>query len=142
MHPAPPAPSTSTQSISASTQLSETASLSNIWTKILHVIGKFPQTYVEKIKGSSFCQKIGAHSISRMLIRNPDLDFLNFDPDIYFWANLGPKIQSCLFCLKIVAYNISRMLILNPVLDFWNSEPKTYFWANLVPKIQSENWCT
>ena len=28
-----------------------------------------------KIQSSLFCLKIGAHSISRMLIPNPDLDF-------------------------------------------------------------------
>ena len=36
-----------------------------------------------------------------MLIRNPDLDFSNFDSKIHFWANLGGKTQNCPFCLKI-----------------------------------------
>ena len=58
------------------------------------------------------------HGILEVLIPNPDLDFLNSDPKIYFWANLGPKIQSCPFCLKIGAPSISRMLIPNPDLDF------------------------
>ena len=74
-------------------------------------------------KNSKFCLKIGAHSISRMLIPNPDLNFSNFDPKIHFWANLGPKIQSCPFCLKIGTYGISRMLILIPTLAFWISNP-------------------
>ena len=40
-----PAPSTSTQLISTSTQLHPALSntLNNTWTKILHVIGQFPQ---------------------------------------------------------------------------------------------------
>ena len=51
----------------------------------------------------SFCLKIGACCISRMLIRNPDLDFWNFDSKIHFWANKGQKTQNCPFCLKICA---------------------------------------
>ena len=69
-----------------------------------------------KIQSCPFCLKIGTHSISRMLIPNPDLDFWNSDPKIHFWANLGPKIQSCPFCLKIGTHGISRMLILIPTL--------------------------
>ena len=44
--------------------------------------------------------------------------FLNFQPKIHFWANLGQKSQSCLFCLKIGKNGISRMLILIPTLVF------------------------
>ena len=47
---------------------------------------------VPKIQSCLLCLKIGAHSISWILITNPDLDFLNFDPKIHFWANLGPII--------------------------------------------------
>ena len=47
------------------------------------------------------------------------INFLNFPPEIYFWANLGRKSQSCLFCLKIGIWDISRMLILIPTLVFW-----------------------
>ena len=76
-----------------------------------------------------------------VLILNPDLDFWNSDPKIYFWANVGPKIQSCPFCLKIGQFSISRILIPNPDLDFWNFDPKIHFWANLGPKIQSCPFC-
>ena len=69
-----------------------------------------------------------------MLIPNPDLDFRNLDPKIYFWANLDPKIQSCPFCLKIGAHSISNMLIPNPDLDFSNFDLKIHFLANLGPK--------
>ena len=47
-----------------------------------------------------------------------DISFLNFQPKIHFWANLGQKGQSCLFCLKIGKNGISRMLILIPTLVF------------------------
>ena len=92
-------------------------------------------------KNSKFCLKIGTHNISRMLIPNPDLDFWNFDPKIYFWANFGPKIQSCLFCLKIGTRSISRILIPNSDLDFWHFDHKIHFWANFDPKIQSCLFC-
>ena len=92
-----------------------------------------------KIQSCPFCLKIGAHSVSRMLILNPDLDFWNFDPKIYFWANLGPKIQSCPFCLKIGTHGISRMLILIPTLVFWISNPNFLFgqiWAKKVKVVR------
>ena len=71
-----------------------------------------------KIQSFPSSLKIGAHSISRMLILNQDLDFWSFDLKTHFRANLGPKIQRCLFCLKIGAHGISRMLILTPTLVF------------------------
>ena len=77
----------------------------------------------QKIKKCPFWLKIGAHSISRMLILNLDLDFWNFDPKIQFLANLCPKTQSCSFCLKISTHGISRMLILFLTLVSWNSNP-------------------
>ena len=80
-----------------------------------------------KIQSCLFCLKIGAHSISRMLIPNPDLDFWNFDPKIYFWANLGQKCQSFSFCLKIDTHVLSRLLILVPTLIFWISKLKSIF---------------
>ena len=91
-----------------------------------------------KIQIGSFCLKIGAHNISRMLIPNPDLDFWNFDPKIHFWANLGPKIQSCPFCLKIGTHSISRILISKPDLDFWHLTPKSILgqiWAQKVKAV-------
>ena len=94
-----------------------------------------------KIKSGPFWLNIGTHGIIEVLIPNPDLDFWNSDPKIYFWANVGPKIQSCPFCLKIGQFSISRILIPNPDLDFWNFDPKIHFWANLGPKIQSCPFC-
>ena len=47
-----------------------------------------------KIKSCPLCLKIGTHSILRMLIPNPDLDF---HLKIHFWANLDPKSQRCSF---------------------------------------------
>ena len=95
----------------------------------------------QKIKSSSFWLKIGTHGILEVLIPNPDLDFKNFDPKIYFWVNLGSKIQSFLFCLKVGTHSISRILIPNPDLDFWNLDPTIHFWANLGPKIQGCPFC-
>ena len=53
------------------------------------------------------------------------ISFLNFLPEIYFWANLGWKSQSCLFCLKVPIRSISRMLIPILVLVFLNFKPKS-----------------
>ena len=117
--------------------------LNNIWTKILHVIGQFPQIYAEKlkVKSCSFWLKIDSRGILELLIPHQDLDFWNSDPKIHFRPNLGPKIQSCSFCLKIGAHSILRMLIPNPDLDFWNFDPKVHFCGNLGPKIQSCSFC-
>ena len=74
-----------------------------------------------------------------MQISNPDLDFWNFDPKIYFWANLGRKNQSCLFFLKIDTIGIFTILILIPTLAFWISDPKSIFgeiWAKKVKVVQ------
>ena len=72
----------------------------------------------QKIKSCPFWLKIGTQGILEVLIPNPDLDFWNFDPKIYFWTNLGRKIQTCLLCLIIGAHSISRKLIPNSDLDF------------------------
>ena len=103
--------------------------LNNISTKMLHVIGQFPQIYAKKIKVVYFDWKL-ERGILEVLIPNPD--FWNSDPKIHFWANLGPQIQSCPFCLKIGTYGISRILILIPTLVFWISNFKFLFgqiWA-------------
>ena len=71
-----------------------------------------------------------------MLISNPDLDFLNFDPKIHFWANLDPKTQSCPFYLKIGAHGISMMLILIPTLVFWISNPNFLFGQIWTKKVK------
>ena len=130
-----PPPSTSTQLISTSTQLSATPS--TIFKPKYWTYWAISPNLGRKIKSCPFWLKIDTHGILEVLIPNPDLDFWNSDPKIHFWANLGPKIQSCLFCLKIGAHSISRMLIPNPDLDFWNSDPKIHFWANLGRKSQS-----
>ena len=54
----------------------------------------FLSKFGPKIQSCPLCMKIGAHNISRMLITNPDLDLWNFDPKIYFWANLDRKNRS------------------------------------------------
>ena len=100
-----------------------------------------------KIQSCLFRLKIGGDSISKMLIRNLDLDFWNSLPKISLGANLGSKIGNCLFCLKIGAHSTSRMLIPNLDLDFWNSNPKKAFWGKFKPKdlklsVLSGNWCT
>ena len=45
-----------------------------------------------------------------------NISFLNFQPNINVWANVGQKTQS--FCLKIGTNGISRMWILTPLLVF------------------------
>ena len=99
------------------------------------------QISAQKFKLITFIWKF-LHIVSQtVLIQNLDIDFWNFEPNIHFWANLGPKIQSILRCLKIGAHSISRMLIPNLDSDFWNSDPKIAFGANLCPKIQSCAFC-
>ena len=96
----------------------------------------------QKIKSCPFWLKIGTHSIWRMLILNPDLDFKNFDPKIHFSVNLDPKIQSCPFCLKIGTHSISKMLILILTLVWWISNPNFLFgqtWSKKV-KVVRFNW--
>ena len=83
-----------------------------------------------KIQSSPFYLKIGTHSISRMLIPNPDSNFWNFDLKIHFWENLGPKIQICPFCLKIGTHSVSRMQISNPE----KSRPQNPFWGKFWSK--------
>ena len=56
-----------------------------------------------------------------------DISFLNFQPKILFWSNLGQKSQICLFCMKIGTHGISRMQILILRSVFWISKPKSIF---------------
>ena len=145
-----PAPSTSTQFISNSTELHPPppSSFQPPPSFLQH-----PQQYLhqnvarnwaispnfgQKIKSLPFWLKIGTHGILEVLIPNPDLDFWNSDPKIHFWASLGPKSQSCPFCLKIGAQSISRMLILIPTLVFWISKFEFLFrqiWAKKVKVV-------
>ena len=62
--------------------------------------------------------------------------FLNFQPYIHFWANLGQKSQSCLFCLKIGTHVMSRLLILVPTLVFWISKSKSIFGQIWTEKLK------
>ena len=103
-----PAPSTSTQLISASTKLSPT--LSKYLNQNIARNWAISPNLGYKIKSCPSWLKIGTRGILEVLIPNPDLDFWNSNPKIYFWANLGPKIQSWSFCLKIGTCGISGML--------------------------------
>ena len=69
-----------------------------------------------------------------MLIPNPDLDFLIFDPKIHGWGNVGPKRRICLFCLKIDTGGISKMLVLVSTLAFRISNPNFFFGTNCKKK--------
>ena len=89
-----------------------------------------------KIQSCPFSLKIGAHSISRMLVSNPDLDFWNFDPKIHFWANSGRKSQRSPFCLKIGIHVIPTSLILVPTLAFGISKTKSIFGQIWTEKLK------
>ena len=93
----------------------------------------------QQIQSCPFWLKIGTNAILDVLIPNPDLDFWNSDPKIYFWVHLDPKSQSCFFCLKIGTNGISRMLILIPTLVFWISNTKFLFgqiWSRKVKFVR------
>ena len=140
-----PAPFTSTQLISTSTQLhspppsSFNPPLSFLQhSKISHVIGQFPQYLGQKIQSCPFWLKIDTHSILEVLIPNPDLDFWNSNSKAHFCANLGWKSQSCPFCPKVITHGISRMLILILILVFWFSYSKSIFgqiWAKKLKVV-------
>ena len=128
---------TSTQLISASTQLSASTStllepkyqiskISNIQST---KFGNFPKFWLKISKLSEYRTWYlgGADPV-------PDLDFWNSDPKIRFWANLGQKIQSCALRLKIITHGILEVLIPNLVLLFWNSDTKIHFWGDLGKK--------
>ena len=50
-----------------------------------------------KIETCLFFLKIGPHTISRMLVLKPDLNFCNFDPTTNFLANLCPNLSNLSF---------------------------------------------
>ena len=98
-----PAPSTSTKFISTSTQLHPPlpSSFQRPPSSLQH-----PQQYLNqniarnwaispnlgrKIQSCPFWLKIGWHGILEVLIPNPDLDFWNSDPKIYFLGKFVPK---------------------------------------------------
>ena len=135
---------TSTQLISASTQLSGTPStllepnIARNWAISLNLC--------RKIQSSPFWLKIYMHGILDVLILNPYLDFWNLDPIIHYWANLGQKSQICPFCLKIGTHGISTILVLILTLVFQISNPKSIFgqiWAKKSQlSVWPENWHT
>ena len=140
-----PAPSTTTQFISTSTQLSATPSI--IFEPKCCTNWVISPNLGWKTK-CPFWLKIGTLDIVEVMILNPELDFWNFDPKIKFWTNLDPNIQSCLFCLKIGTHGISRMLILIATLVLWISN--FFFWfffgkfglKKSTLSILPENWHT
>ena len=134
-------PSTSTQLISVSTQLSATPS-TIIEPKYSLNWAISPNLGRKIIKSCPFWLEIDTHGILEVLIPNPELNFLNSDPKIHIWANLSQKSQRCPFCLKIGTHGISRMLILVPTLVFWISNPNFLFrqiWTKKV-KVVRCNW--
>ena len=88
-----------------------------------------------KIQSCPFCLNIGAQSISRMPIPNPDLDFWNLDPKIHFWGNVGPKTQSCPFCLKMGAHKYLKDADLESRLRFLKFGPQNSFLGKFVWKV-------
>ena len=73
-----------------------------IRTKILHVIGQFPQFSLKHSK-SSISLKIGLHSLLEELRLNLHLNFSKFYPKIHFRANLDQKkkVKVVHFALKL-----------------------------------------
>ena len=142
--------------------------LNNIWTKILHVIGQFPQILTKNWHTWYFG---GADSESRLRflkfrpqnpllgkfrLKNSKLSSENWytwylkDADsesrprfLKFWPqNPFLVTQSCPFCLEIGTYAISMMLILISTLFFWISNPNFLFgkiWTKKI-KIVPFNW--
>ena len=83
-----------------------------------------------KTQSCSFCLKIGAYGISRMLILITTLFFWISNPNFLSGQIWTEKV-------KIGTHAISEVQIPNPDLDFWNSDPKIHFWANLSRKSKS-----
>ena len=100
-----PAPSTSTQLISASTQLS--ARSSTIFEpKYCTQLAISP--YLDpKIQSCPFCLKIGTHRISRMLILIPTLVFWISNPYFLFGQIWAKKVKVVRFNWKL-AHMISQ----------------------------------
>ena len=120
MHPAPPS---STQPISTSTQLHPPPPSSF-------------QPPSSSLKQLGNFLRFSTHGILEVVILNPDLHFWNSDPKIHFWANLDQKSHICPFCLKIGTQSILRMLILILTLVFSIPNPNLP-WANLGQKSQN-----
>ena len=122
-----PAPSTSTQLISASTQLSATPS-TVLEPKYRTKLGNFPKFRPENSKLFIFTENWHTWHLG-----SADSEFL---------PNLGRKSQRYPFCLKIGTHDISRMLILVPTWVFWISNPKSIFgqiWTKKV-KVAHFGW--
>ena len=108
-----------------------------IRTKILHVIGQFPQFSLKHSK-SSISLKIGLHSLLEELRLNLHLNFSKFYPKIHFRANLDQKkeSQSCPFCVKTGTHDILRMLILIRTVVFWIYNPISVFGQIWTKKVK------
>ena len=100
-----PAPSTSIQIISASTQLSATLSIL-LEPKYCTKLGNFPK-FRPKIHLCLFWLKIGTHGISRMLILIPTLVFWISNPKSIFGQILVKKFKVAHFARKL-ACMVSR----------------------------------
>ena len=99
-----PAPSTSIQHISTSTQLhppppsSFQAPPSSLQHSQQYLNQNIACNWIislnlgQKIKNCPFWLKIYTHGILEVLIPNPDVELWNSDPKIHFWANSGLKI--------------------------------------------------
>ena len=92
-----------------------------------------------KIPSSPFCLKIGTHSISKMLISSPVIDFWNYDskiqvffrntdPKIYFWENIRSK--NLKFFVLSQSWHTWYLKDADSYFNicFLNFELKIYFW--------------
>ena len=134
VHPPPPnsidlhlAPSTSTQLISASTQLSVTPS-ALLDPKCCTQLSFLPKTQHIRYLG-------GANSKSRFRFlkffwpRFAQKWILRLAQNL-FLGKFRPKKSKLSIFLNIGTHGILEVLILNLELEFQNSDPKIYFWAN------------
>ena len=87
----------------------------------------FGKIWANKVSVVPFNWKL-AHVVSWDGDSYSNISFLNFQPCIRFWTNLGWKNQSCPFCLKIGTQGILEVLIPNSDLVAWNLELIFIFW--------------
>ena len=96
----------------------------------------FWATLGAKIQSCQFCLKIGAPSISRMLILNPDSDFLFRQ----IWAKKVIVVRVVRFNWKL-AHMISRGCWTLFQHQFYEFPTLKFFWANLDQNRQSCLFC-
>ena len=94
-----------------------------------------------KIQSCPFWLKIGSHGILEVLIPNPDLDFWNFDPKIYFLGKFVPKKSK----LSVLSESWYTWYLEDAnsysKICFLNFQLKIPFRANLGQKSQSYPFC-